>query len=67
MEKIVLYTTHCGKCEVLRKKLDSKNISYEMIQDIQIISSKGFTSMPVLQVQGKCLEFVEAVKYVNLK
>lgn len=67
MEKIVLYTTHCGKCEVLKKKLDMKNISYEMVEDIQVISSKGFSSMPVLQVDGNNYEFVQAVKYVNSK
>ena len=67
MESIVLYTTHCGKCEVLQKKLNLKNIVYEVVEDIQVISSKGFTSMPVLQVQGKYYEFAEAVKYVNSK
>lgn len=46
-------------------KLDSKNISYEEVDDFTKVIEKGIMSMPVLQVDDKFLEFADAVKYVN--
>ena len=33
--KIILYSTHCPRCNVLEKKLKTKNISYEEINDLK--------------------------------
>ena len=65
MSKMVLYTTHCPKCAVLQKKLQAKNLQFDIVEDVQIMKSKGLMSMPVLQVDGKCLDFYNATKFVN--
>ena len=60
-----LYSTGCPKCKVLKSKLDSKQIEYTIIEDIEVMKNKGFNSLPVLEVDGTVYEFREAVNYVN--
>lgn len=60
-----LYSTGCPKCKVLKSKLDSKQIEYTIIEDIEVMKNKGFNSLPVLEVDGTMYEFREAVNYVN--
>lgn len=62
---VTLYTTHCPKCKVLEKKLNSKNINYNEVTDTNIMISKGFTSTPMLEVDGTIMDFSEANKWVN--
>ena len=62
---IKLYTNHCRKCEILTAKLNEKNISYEIEDDVEKLQALGFDFMPVLEVDGERLEYGEAVKYVN--
>lgn len=62
---ITLYTTHCPKCNVLKSKLDSKNIEYKIVEDVDIMQNKGFSSAPVLEVDNEMLDFVNAIKWVN--
>ena len=37
---IKLYSTHCPKCIVLEKKLQQKNIPFEEINDVEIMTKK---------------------------
>lgn len=62
---VTLYTTHCPKCKVLEKKLNSKNINYNEVTDTDIMISKGFTSTPIFEVDGTIMDFSEANKWVN--
>ena len=62
---IVLYTIECPKCKVLKLKLDKKNIKYSMITDIEVMKEKGILSAPILEVNGKLLNFTEANKWIN--
>ena len=62
---VTLYTTHCPKCKVLEKKLNSKNINYNEVTDTNIMIAKGFTSTPMLEVDGTIMDFEEANKWVN--
>lgn len=62
---IVMYSTHCPKCNVLEQKLNSKNINYGIIDDVNIMIDKGFDFLPILEVDGKIMEFNEAVKWIN--
>ncbi len=62
---IILYTTHCPKCLVLEKKLASKNIEFEEITDNELMLKKGFTMVPVLEVDGKIMDFKEANTWIN--
>ena len=50
---------------MLEKKLDSKGIKYDVVEDREVMKQKGFMSMPILEVDGKKLVFAEAVKFCN--
>lgn len=63
--QVILYTTHCHKCVVLEKKLVQKNIEYDVITDKQVIMNKGYLTAPLLEVNGKIMEFKEANDWVN--
>lgn len=61
----MLFTTHCPKCEILKKKLNDKHIHFIENEDTLEMISFGFTEVPVLQVDGVNMQFVDAVKWVN--
>ena len=63
--KTILYTQGCPKCKVLEMKLNQKNIEYETVSDIEEMKSKGISSLPVLEVDGRLYNFTDAVKFVN--
>ena len=62
---ITLYSTGCPRCNVLKQKLDSKNIEYTVVNDVDIMTEKGISAVPVLEVDGQLLQFKEAVDWVN--
>ena len=62
---IILYTTHCPKCNILKAKLDEKNISYTEITDINLMRTKKILMAPVLEINGEILDFKPAVDWVN--
>ena len=63
--KVVLYSTHCPRCCVLEKKLQQKNISYEEVNDVEIMKEKGYLSVPVLEVDGTSMDFKTASNWIN--
>ncbi len=60
-----LYSTGCPKCKILEMKLNQKNIKFNEINDIEVLRKKNFLSVPVLEIDGKLLNFAEAVEFVN--
>jgi len=62
---VILYTTHCPQCEILEKKLNDKKIPYEEITDTLTMIKKGFSVVPVLEVEGVTYSFSEANKWIN--
>lgn len=62
---IILYSTHCPKCDVLEKKLKQKNILYEEVNDIEIMKEKEYLTVPVLEVDGTSMSFKQAVDWIN--
>ena len=65
MSNIILYTTHCPKCEILEEKLNNKNIEYGICTDVKIMLKKGFRSAPMLEVDGKIMTFLEANNWIR--
>jgi len=63
----VLYSTGCPKCNVLEKKLKSKNVDFVIETDIDSIVKMGYTSAPILWYRNsdKYYTFTEAVNFVN--
>lgn len=64
-EKVILYSTGCPKCMVLKSKLQSKNIPFDEVNDTETMMSIGITKVPVLCVDSTMMEFGVAVKWVN--
>ncbi len=62
---VILYSTNCPKCKVLEKKLDSTGINYKIITDEGLMISKGFTSAPMLEVDGLLMDFGNAVRWAK--
>ena len=62
---ITLYTTHCPKCKALEMKLKMKKIDDTECSDVKIMQEKGFKQAPMLDVNGKIMDFTEAIQYVN--
>ena len=65
MSEIILYSTGCPKCEVLKKKLTDKQISYKENSDTDTMIELGIDQVPVLSVNGILLIFSEAIKWIN--
>jgi hypothetical protein len=64
-DEIVLYTTHCPKCEVLKAKLTQKGVKFSEVDNVDEMIALGFEAAPVLGVHGEFLQFADAVKWVN--
>ena len=62
---VILYTTHCPKCNVLHAKLEEKNIEFTENENVRILIRKGYVSAPMLEVDGEFMDFGAAVKWVN--
>ena len=61
---IILYSTHCPKCNMIEKKLKEKNIPYTVNTDVNEMLNLGFKSLPVLKIDNKILDFKMAYKWV---
>ena len=62
---VILYSTGCPKCNVLKAKLDGKGIKYEIVDDVDEMLRLGITTVPCLGVDGEVLNFKESVDWVN--
>lgn len=64
-QKIILYSTGCPQCKVLKAKLDAKSIEYDMVTDVQAMIGKGITATPCLEINSELMNFKTAVDWVN--
>ena len=60
---ITLYSTGCPKCKILEKQLNKNKIEYKLVTDKDEMINKGFTSAPKLEINGKILDYVDAVRW----
>lgn len=65
MGKVILYEHGCPKCKVLKMKLDQKKISYETVNDIEVMKAKGFLEAPKLEVEGVVMGFKDAADWIK--
>lgn len=63
--EVILYSTHCPRCEVLEEKLKSKGIEYVEENSVEVMQEKGIMSVPVLEYNGELFDFGKAVKLIN--
>lgn len=62
---VTLFSTGCPKCNVLKQKLDTKGVQYDISSDVDKMMELGFMAAPILNVDGNYMEFSEAIKWVN--
>lgn len=63
---IKFYTIDCPACNVLQKKMDAKNIAYDIIKDEAIFVEKGIEVFPMLEIDGgPLMDFSTARKWVD--
>ena len=62
---IILYSTGCPKCNVLKRKLAAKNIQYSENNDTEQMAVLGIDAVPVLSVDGNLMDFQKAAAWVN--
>lgn len=61
----ILYTTHCPKCNILKKKLESKNIDFQENTNQQEMIDMGLMSVPYLKVDDELMDFAQANEWIN--
>lgn len=62
---ITLYSTGCPKCNVIKKKLEEKNISFEENASVDEMLMLGITHVPVLKIGDELYEFSRANEWIN--
>ena len=65
MTNIILYSTGCPRCDVLKDKLDNKAITYSINNSIDEMTNLGISEVPILCVDGQLMKFKDAVEWVN--
>lgn len=65
MKNIILFSSGCPKCKVLKQKLDERKIEYEVSEDFDELIEHNLQTVPVLKVNGEYYQFGEAIKVVN--
>ena len=62
---VILYSTGCPKCNIIKKKLEDAKIDYKVIEDVDVMVSKGLKEVPWLEVDGNLMNFVDSSKWIN--
>lgn len=62
---VILYSTNCPKCRILEQKLNSKNITFTINNNVDEMEKLGIMSAPVLKIDGVFYNFGEAIKWVK--
>ena len=62
---IILHSTRCPKCKILETKLNQKNIEYTENNNVDLMLEKGFTTVPMLEVDGEVMDFKSANDWIN--
>lgn len=62
---MILYTTNCPRCTVLKAKLQKQNLDFEVVDNIDEMIKIGIKTAPMLKVNNELLDFSAAVKYLK--
>lgn len=62
---ITLYSIGCPQCKVLEKKLQDAELEFTIIGKEEDILAAGYTTVPVLVVDGNPMDFITANKWLN--
>lgn len=62
---IVLHSTDCPKCRVLKSRLKESGVVFEENNNTELMIQKGFTTAPVLEIDGVCYNYKEAIEWIK--
>ena len=62
---VVVYSTGCPKCQILKKKPKEKDIEFTECSDVQKMMGLGITTVPVMEIDGNLMDFKSSVEWVN--
>lgn len=62
---VTFYSTNCPRCAVLEKKLREADIPFTSEHDCSSLPALGFDSAPVLDVDGRKMNFTEAIQWLR--
>ena len=65
MNRVILFSTGCPQCNVLKEKLKAANIDYIEVTDKDTIIAKGITKVPVLEVDGIQMSLSAANEWIK--
>ena len=54
---IKLYSTDCVRCNIVKQMLNTHKVKYKEIHSKEAILDMGFDSAPILEVDGKAMEY----------
>lgn len=61
---VILYSTYCPKCMILKKKLLDKDIKFKEINSVNEMIKRGFMSVPILEVDGNIMDYQQASEWM---
>lgn len=64
-QQVILYSTGCPRCNVLKAKLKAKNICYTENNSVDEMEALGICTVPILSVDGSLLDFSKANEWAN--
>ena len=65
MMDVTLFSTNCPRCKVLAQKLTDKGIEFKISDDVEEMIRRGFMSAPVLDVDGRSMDFTDAINWLK--
>lgn len=65
MSKIILYSTGCPQCKVLKQLLEKSDVHYDICSDVDKMMGMGISSVPMLDVDGELMNFPAAMKWAK--
>lgn len=62
-----LFTTHCPMCKMVAAALENHHIAYDVVDDPQELTSRGFTSAPMffLASENRMMDARETLVWAN--
>ena len=52
-------------CFVLKERLDNLNLAYTICEDKETMIKMGFSSVPMLEVDGNIMNYKDAIKWIK--
>lgn len=63
--EVILYSTGCPQCNILKEMLQKKNIIFQIENNVEKMKELGFSSLPMLSIDNKILNFKEAFNFLK--